>query len=205
MQIHSIIFDLGAVLLNWHPQSLLRDFTDDVELQQSLHEQVLSHPDWLELDRGTLKEHEIYQHFAKRCAIHPQMMESFFEHVRESLTLMEETKLILEALHDQGFHLYCLSNMSSNNFEFVKDRYDFFDCFKGIVVSGYLQMIKPELDIFHYLLDLYQLEPTQTLFIDDSMHNVDAAESIGINSIHFTDADSCRATLCNRFGIDIAP
>jgi 2-haloacid dehalogenase len=47
-------------------------------------------------------------------------------------------------------------------------------------------MRKPFPEFYHLLLDRYSLAPGETIFIDDSVRNVKAAESIGIRSIHYT-------------------
>ena len=57
--------------------------------------------------------------------------------------------------------------------------------FDGIVVSGTEKMIKPEKEIYHVLLKRYQLEASQSLFIDDSIANIETARHIGFHTIHF--------------------
>ncbi|MBT8082631.1 MAG: HAD-IA family hydrolase [Gammaproteobacteria bacterium] len=55
--------------------------------------------------------------------------------------------------------------------------------------------MKPEPQIYEYLLDAYQLEPTDTIFIDDLPENLDAAASLGIRTIRFVDAAQCERAL----------
>ena len=40
---------------------------------------------------------------------------------------------------------------------------------------------------YQRLLDRYNVNPTQALFIDDNLRNVKAAEELGIKGIHFID------------------
>lgn len=56
-------------------------------------------------------------------------------------------------------------------------------------------MIKPEPDIYRYLLVSFDLKADECLFIDDSPANVAAAEALGIRGMVFTDAHSCRQQL----------
>jgi len=49
----NIVFDLGGVVFNWLPDKLIAQFSADVRIQQLIRTQVLNHPDWLALDRGT--------------------------------------------------------------------------------------------------------------------------------------------------------
>jgi putative hydrolase of the HAD superfamily len=45
-------------------------------------------------------------------------------------------------------------------------------------------MLKPNLDIYHEILGKFNLVPEETLFIDDSLPNIEAAKSLGIQVIH---------------------
>jgi HAD superfamily hydrolase (TIGR01509 family) len=56
-------------------------------------------------------------------------------------------------------------------------------------------MVKPQPEIFDLLLQRFDLDPAQTLFIDDRKENVEAAALKGINTVHFDRMDyegSCR-------------
>ncbi|MEI9910766.1 MAG: HAD-IA family hydrolase [Bacteroidota bacterium] len=44
---------------------------------------------------------------------------------------------------------------------------------------------KPFPEFYQRLLDRYNVNPAEALFIDDSLRNVKAAEALGIRGIHF--------------------
>jgi len=115
--------------------------------------------------------------------------------VRDSLILMPETLPLMDELRAQGYPLFCLSNMPVEHYQHLTKIYDFWDKFAGIVISGQAKMVKPEPEIYQYLLNTYQLEPSTCIFIDDSPPNIEAAQSLGINGIVFTDVQSCRQEL----------
>jgi HAD superfamily hydrolase (TIGR01509 family) len=56
-------------------------------------------------------------------------------------------------------------------------------------------MIKPGKEIFHLLLNRYHLKPEQSIFIDDNINNIKAAEEIGLHAIHFKDASQLEESL----------
>lgn len=56
--------------------------------------------------------------------------------------------------------------------------------FEGIFLSHKLGMRKPDLEIFEYVLKINGLNPAETLFIDDAQENIQAAASLGIQTIH---------------------
>jgi 2-haloacid dehalogenase len=66
------------------------------------------------------------------------------------------------------------------------DRFAFLRWFRGILVSGEVQLIKPDPRIFALLIERFAVEPERTVYIDDVEANVAAARPFGIHAIHFT-------------------
>lgn len=58
---------------------------------------------------------------------------------------------------------------------------------------------KPEKECYKILLDKYSLSPSECLFIDDTLPNVEVARSLGINSIHFTNFESLKNDFSSFF------
>ena len=56
-------------------------------------------------------------------------------------------------------------------------------------------MIKPEPEIYHYLLDTYGLKPEECVFIDDLKENIHSAVNLGIAGIVFTSYEQVREEL----------
>ena len=83
------------------------------------------------------------------------------------------------------YKIYGLTNWSAETISIAYDRFPFFSAFDGIVVSGQEKMIKPNKEIYHLLLDRYKLKAANTIFIDDNINNIKAAEEIGLLGIHF--------------------
>jgi putative hydrolase of the HAD superfamily len=98
----------------------------------------------------------------------------------------------MKELSDQGLSLYCLSNMPAERYAYLREKYDLWGLFGGIVISAHVKMVKPEPEIFEYLLATYSLNPATTLFVDDSPKNISAARSLGIQGLLFTTAEACR-------------
>ena len=191
-RIHNIVFDLGGVLLEWNIDKIVSRFSDSPELREAIKRAVFLHPDWLELDRGTLKEEEAILSFANRSGQSVEDIRHLMAIARESLVPMPESMNLLEDLRTKGYSLYCLSNMHEKSWELIQRRFDFWDKFKGIVISCTLKMVKPEPQLFEYLLSTHNLIPNQTIFIDDHERNIKAAQKFGIHGIFFTSAEECR-------------
>ncbi len=80
---------------------------------------------------------------------------------------------------------------------YLEQHYAIWEMFDGIVVSSRIQMVKPEYQIYEYLLNLYQLDPVETVFIDDTQENLSAASSLGIQTVRFVDPAQCERALAH--------
>ncbi|MEA1911046.1 MAG: HAD-IA family hydrolase, partial [Spirochaetota bacterium] len=65
-------------------------------------------------------------------------------------------------------------------------RFPSFDNFDGGVISFEVKLNKPDRRIYDSLLLKYNLDPGETLFIDDIQENITAAEELGIQGIHYS-------------------
>lgn len=109
---------------------------------------------------------------------------------------VHDTVKIFEELKSKGKHkFYALTNWSAETFPFAIERFEFFKWFDGIVVSGIEKTRKPFPEFYFRLLNRYQINPTEALFIDDNLKNVEAAKGLGIHSIHFHSGDQLKAEL----------
>ena len=52
-----------------------------------------------------------------------------------------------------------------------------------IIISSNIHKIKPTKDFYQYILDKYNIEPNELLFLDDNIDNVNGAKELGINTI----------------------
>ena len=183
MIIKNIIFDFGGVLMDWNPKYLYQNvFSTDEEMNYFLdHIATLK---WnAEQDRGRSFQEatEIlqnqYPEFSKEIALYysqwPVMLKG----------AIEENVNILRNLHGR-FQLYGLTNWSAESFPYAYQNYDFFSLFNGIVVSGEEKLIKPDERIYQLLLNRYNLNASECLFIDDNYENIRAAQAMDFNTIH---------------------
>lgn len=92
---------------------------------------------------------------------------------------------LLMELKDRGFPVYTITNMSTEGFQSLKQEYPFLRLFDGVVISGSIGLAKPDPRIFLHLLNQFNLNPSETLFIDDKASNVQGALDAGIYAIRF--------------------
>lgn len=192
-----IIFDLGRVVVSWDPVAIVRSVmgTADAEL---LAERLFNHPDWLEVDRGTLSLHTMARQAEARTGLSAAENLAILQAVPASLLPDPAMVRLIEELHGAGHRLYALSNMGHASIDWLEQHQTFWRFFSGKVVSARVRMMKPEPDIYRYLLVSFDLKAEECLFIDDSPANVRAAEALGLQGLIFLDHKMCRDDMIER-------
>ena len=191
MKVKNVIFDLGAVMFNWSPKAITENFTDDVELQKRIQSELYYHQDWIDFDCALLTEEEATKRASERLEISLIDADELFSQTKESFTLISKTLDVLKDVKEKNLKAYCLSNISPESFNHVSERHDLFKLFDGIVTSGEENIGKPDKQIFEILLNRYELEAKECLFIDDSNANTSTATKLGITAITFKGSADC--------------
>lgn len=199
----TIIFDLGGVLIDWNPRYVYRKIFKSEEEVEWFLENVTT-PEWNENQDAGYPLHKATQELIAR---HPEWepeIKAYYGRWLEMLgDAIHETAEILFQLKQTGkYKLYALTNWSAETFPHALQRFEFFKLFDGIVVSGQEKMRKPSPEFYKVLLGRYHLDPTKTLFIDDSLRNVEGARAVGITGIHFHNASQLKEEL-ERKGIEL--
>ncbi len=204
--INTIIFDLGAVLIDWNPEYLYRNhFKNDADMHHFLTNVVTS--DWNEEQDAGRSLQEGTNLLVAKHPDHEVPIRMFYSRWEEMLGgPFHDTVAIFRKLKESGrFKIYALTNWSAETFPVAKQRYDFLNWFDGIVVSGEEKIRKPAPGFYHILLNRHQINPAEALFIDDNLRNVKAARDLGISSIHFISAEALEEELRSVYDIKLLP
>ena len=196
--INTIIFDLGAVLIDWNPHYMYRTlFADEEEMKNFLA--TICTSDWNEEQDAGRSLQEGTDLLVKQHPEHEANIRAFYTRWEEMLgDPLWETVEIFKKLKESGkYKLYALTNWSEETFPIALKRYDFLSWFDGIVVSGEEKIRKPTPEFYQILIQRYQVKPKEALFIDDNYRNILAADMLGIKSIHFTSAELLKTELKN--------
>lgn len=195
-QIDTIIFDLGAVLIDWNPEYLYRKIFDEEDQMRYFLKNICTSAWNAEQDAG--------RSWAEAVALlieqHPQHkaeIKAYWKRWPEMLNgPIQGSVNILKQLQQKKSHrLLALTNWSAETWHHAWDQYDFLRIFEGILVSGKEQIKKPDPRIYQLLVDRYKLVPEKALFIDDSPANVKSAREFGLHAIHFTAPEKLKQEL----------
>ena len=201
LRIDAVVFDVGNVLIEWDPRHLYRRvFTNDDgtpdEARVAWFLAEVCHADWnVEQDRGR----SIAEAEAEALARHPDLgpaIRSFYGRFQTMIPrAIDGTVAVLEALKAAGMPVHGLTNFSAETFALTQRRFAFLNRFDTVVVSGAERVIKADPRIFEILIERAGLVPARTAFVDDSIHNIEAARTLGFQAHLFEGADGFPAWL----------
>ena len=182
----NIVFDFGNVLFTWDPVALVNDHFPAAERTQweasALANALVYHDDWQAFDAGLLQADELAQRCAARLNLRAKAVADFIAHVPHVLPTIDATVDCVKALlaGEHGAHrVYYLSNMPAPWADVIEARCPWVAQFHGGLFSARVKLAKPDAAIYAAAESALSLIPAETLFLDDSPRNVEAARARG--------------------------
>lgn len=180
--VKNVIFDIGNVMLKFDPKTYVRSKIGEEKLEE-IHRCIFQSDEWPMLDRGVITEKEAIKNIVSRNSENENLINSVFENWYDMLIPIESSIDVLRKLKEESYNVYYLSNFHLAAFEYINEKYGLFELFDGGVISYKEKLIKPEKEIYEKIIDKYNLQPDQTVFIDDMEENVEAAIALGLKGI----------------------
>jgi putative hydrolase of the HAD superfamily len=180
--IKTIIFDFGDVFLNLDKPATARElkkleishFSDEMLKKNQLYE------------KGLITSEEFIGHY---CRTFPKLTPDEFTNSWNAILIdFPEHRLdFLKKLKKEGkYELILLSNTNHIHIDWVKQNVPFYEefrsCFDAFYLSQEINFRKPDAEIYKYVLEQHDLNPEETLFIDDTSENTLAAAELGIHT-----------------------
>jgi HAD superfamily hydrolase (TIGR01509 family) len=192
-----VVFDFGGVLLDWNPRYLYsKIFADPARMEWFLRE--VCSPAWNHAQDGG-RPWSVAE--AEAIARHPDLADeirAFRARWQEMVPApIAGSVAVLNRLAEHGVPLYAITNFASDTCRDTFARFAFFQAFKGIVISGDENILKPDPRIFHLLGERYGLDLAECVFIDDVAANCDGARACGMHAIEFVSPDHTHAALAD--------
>jgi len=185
--ISSVVFDIGNVFVPWDPRFLYEKLIPDEDRLNFFLEEIVT-PDWnLEQDRGRTFADGVAllcRQFPEQEALIRQFDIRWTEMLGDVITGTVE---VLEKLIARGTAVYAIINFSAEKWPVFCRRHRFTSQFKDVLVSGDEKLVKPDPAIFQLAIDRFCLIPEETVFIDDRLENIAAAQAKKMQGHHFTD------------------
>jgi len=193
------LFDLGHVVLDWEPSRLYTKIFDTPQERDAFLSDVCTiawhtrHDAGVSFADNAAELIRLYPHYeAEILAWGRRWMEMFDGY-------MDGTAELIARLDARGVPLYALSNMPADPWDEMLEAFDVLRRFRHVVVSGQINMIKPNADIYHHALKMMDgPDPDKVIFIDNSLPNVEAADALGFRTHHFKHAEGLEQALAQE-------
>lgn len=190
----NIIFDLGNVIINIDFQLTYEAFaklgdTDILSVLKKFEEQKV----FIRFEKGEMSAEEM-RNLVRKEFNKPSLTDKDIDDAWNALLLdiPEERIDLLLALRGK-YKLYLLSNTNITHIKEVNKilfKTSGFsklnDLFDEVFYSYEMGLIKPDKEIYEAVLQKRKLKAADCIFLDDNLHNVQGAESVGIRSVQVT-------------------
>lgn len=176
----NVVFDLGRVVFAQDPAKSTAEFK-----QFFSYVSLTPMPQfWTDYDMGVLSFDQVAEELAAYRGVEPEFAREMITIAIGKQETIRPTAKLIDELKAAGYKLYVLSNMSREFIDFLRKQ-KVYENFDGDVVSCEVGIVKPMPEIYDLLLERFDLDPAETIFIDDRKENVDAAAAKGIATFHF--------------------
>lgn len=188
-QIKNIIFDLGGVIINLDINKTIQEFNKLSKMPfESIYSQLQQTPIFDKFDKGEISDSIFFNELQKTLGL-PISKEKLTFAWNAMLLDFPKNRLDLLQKLKPNYRLFLLSNTNETHiteFEtilFKQHGYKNLESFfETVYYSCRMGKRKPNTDIFNYVLNTQNLNPQETLFIDDSPQHVDGALKTGIQA-----------------------
>lgn len=180
--IKNIIFDLGNVIINYNQKKIISNFTDKEDEIKYIFDEIFNSPEWTLMDLGDITNDGAIEIINKRNTFkYEKLTQEFLNEWYKKQPINRDIVEIAKILKKNGYNLFVLSNMANLTYEYFKND-EFFSLCTGIVISAHEHVKKPDEKVYRLLLERYNLNAEECLFIDDddSGKNYETANRIGI-------------------------
>jgi len=192
--VKNIIFDLGGVLINLNYQLTRKAFEDlGVEDFDAFYTQHAANPLFENLEVGAIEPEDFYNKLREATGltltngqIETAWNAMLLDFPAERLAWLDQIK--------NKYNIYLFSNTNAIHYKAFTSIYaqtaplvglkpDFNHFFEEAHYSHTLGQRKPEVAAFEAVLAKSGLDPAQTLFIDDTISNIEGAQKAGLQTI----------------------
>ena len=179
-----IILDMGNVLLEWDKDKILQGVSDTKKDYLILDKTIFQSGLWERLDLGTMSREELVLKVVSMIgSTYQKKVEEVIWNWLSYIDIYREVFPVLSELKKKGHRIFVLSNTSKVFYDLLDEQLSpLKELLDGFVLSCDIKAIKPDLAMFKEILDKYQLDPANCIFLDDIEDNTSAAEKLGIKA-----------------------
>lgn len=191
--IKNIVFDLGGVLVDFKPEKYLKHIGFNESEIDFLTNLIFCGKEWYEYTASKYTIKQTAENLRKKYPQYEDKIKKIFDNIDYTYILFEmsETTEYLKELKSNGYNIFILSDLSKDSYSYNKE-FELFNYINGGVYSFEIGSTKPNDNNYKTLLEKYELIPDETIFIDDKLENIKAANKFGIHGVQFTTLDEVK-------------
>ena len=187
MIVKKFLFDLGNVFFDWNPERILKPiFNDDERMNFFINNISFPLLD-TRCDAGVTIEVAVNDAIKKFPEFEKEIKFYYPNHGNMVGGFFQKTVDVFYKIKELNYPCFVLSNWSAETYEGMEETYPFLKDFDGKIISGRDFLIKPDPAIYELAISRFNLIPEETLFIDDRLDNIEAAQNLNFQTIHLTD------------------
>lgn len=187
--VKNIIFDFGGVIINIDPQKTIQALKS---LKFYQPEKIFSNPNSAcmlnKLEIGAISDQEFIMYVKQFCKPETTSFEIIRAWNAMLLDIPQNRIKLLQTLK-KDYRIFLLSNTNHIHYlsyivDFEKTTHGikFNDFFDKAYFSFEIKMRKPNIEIYKHVINEQQLNPEETLFIDDSIENIETAKMLNLKT-----------------------
>lgn len=183
--IKNVIFDLGNVVLKLKWNIVLEKYSKNDDDKNLLESVIFNSEEWSKLDEGTIEKTDAINIMLSKLPerLHTACL-GIMRDWQEGFVINTQILDFIDTLRDNKYKTYILSNAPLDLPAYL-EKNGLNKYFDGQVISAEEKIAKPNKKIYELILNRFNLNPCECLFLDDKPENIEAAVSCGINGYVF--------------------
>jgi glucose-1-phosphatase len=186
-KIKVVVFDLGNTLVRIEYKPLIVNLNLDGRYNEIEFFKFLEKPAQ-KFEKGKINAESFYQVVEKKLKLGVNFEKFKLAWCSVATEYVDGMDRLLKILNIK-YPLYILSNTNELHFGYIMEKFPFLNCMKDFFLSYEIGSMKPNVEIYRYMLKNLTLDPSEIIFIDDKEENVTSAKQLGIDAVRFTTAD----------------
>ena len=178
------ILDMGNVLLEWNKDKILQGVSDLEKDYMILDKVIFQSGLWEKLDFGTMTREELVLKVVSIIGTtYQKKVEEVIWNWPAYIDIYTEVFPVLSEVKKKGHRIFVLSNTSKVFYELLdRELSPLKELLDGFVLSCDIKAIKPDQTMFKKIIEKYQLDPSNCVFLDDIEENTTVAKKLGFNA-----------------------
>ncbi|MBS6374104.1 MAG: HAD family phosphatase [Erysipelotrichaceae bacterium] len=181
--IQNVIFDLGNVVLDFHPYAYFIKVFHEEDRTRDICRKVFEGELWNAYDQGLYTKQELREQLCERYPDDVKEIETVLNEWLHILVVRPDTERLMKLLKQKGYDLYIMSNLSEESYCYLKEQEAFFTWTKGAALSFAEKINKPDPRLYQILMERYHLDNASCVFLDDRIENIETAVRLGMHGI----------------------